>query len=204
MPSRTPDAAVPPADPHPPAAGARPAPFAFLLEALRFAALKHRNQRRKGEEGSPYLHHCIEVADALASLGGVEDPDVLAAAVLHDTLEDTDTTPEELERRFGPRVRRIVEEVSDDRALTRDRQRALQIEKAPTLSGEAKLIKLADKICNVGDVAHAPPLGWSLERRAEYVEWTAQVVDGCRGTNPDLERRYDDLLAEARRALAGP
>ncbi|MSR36260.1 MAG: bifunctional (p)ppGpp synthetase/guanosine-3',5'-bis(diphosphate) 3'-pyrophosphohydrolase [Gemmatimonadetes bacterium] len=175
-----------------------------MLEALRFAALKRRNQRRKGEEGSSYLHHCIDVADALAALGGVEDPHVLAAAVLHDTMEDTDTTPDELEERFGGRVRMIVEEVSDDRALTRERRRAVQVEKASTLSWEAKLIKLADKICNVGDVAHAPPIGWSLERRAEYVEWTAQVVDGCRGTNPDLERRYDDLLAEARRALSSP
>jgi guanosine-3',5'-bis(diphosphate) 3'-pyrophosphohydrolase len=178
-------------------------PLGLMLAALRFAADKHRHQRRKGEDGSPYLHHCIEVADTLAAQGGVTDPEVLAAAILHDTLEDTDATPDELTRCFGDRVRRIVEEVSDDRALTRDRRRELQVEKAPSLSPEAKLIKLADKICNVGDVAHAPPVGWSTERRREYVEWTARVVAGCRGANPTLEGHYDRLLAEARRALAG-
>ena len=173
----------------------------LLLSALRFAAEKHRNQRRKGQDASPYLHHCIEVADTLAS-HGVEDPEVLAAAVLHDTLEDTDTTPDELGRIFGARVRRIVEEVSDDRALTRDRRRELQVEKAPTLSAEAKQIKLADKICNVRDVAHRPPVGWPIERRAEYVAWTELVVAGCRGSSPALEERYDRTLSEALRALA--
>jgi guanosine-3',5'-bis(diphosphate) 3'-pyrophosphohydrolase len=185
-------------EPPDPEQGPDPEPFALVLSALRFAAEKHRHQRRKGEDGSPYLHHCIEVADTLATLGGVTDPEVLAAAVLHDTLEDTDTTGEELNRCFGDRVRRIVEEVSDDRGLSRERRRALQVERAPTLSPEAKLIKLADKICNVGDVAHAPPVGWSRERRAEYVEWTARVVTGCRGASPALEERYDRLVADAR------
>ena len=177
-------------------------PFGLVLSALRFAAVKHRDQRRKGQDASPYLHHCIEVAETLASQGGVDDPEVLAAALLHDTLEDTDTTPEELGRHFGDRVRRIVEEVSDDRGLTRDRRRALQVERAATLSAEAKLIKLADKICNVRDVAHQPPVGWSVERRAEYVAWTARVVAGCRGSSPALEERYDRTLSEARRALS--
>jgi len=180
----------------------QPNPFQLVFAALRFAAHKHRDQRRKGEEGSPYLHHCIEVADTLAGVGNVDDPEVLAAAVLHDTLEDTETTPEELAAHFGERVRRIVEEVSDDRTLTRDRRRAIQVEKAPGLSREAKLIKLADKICNVSDVALAPPVGWSLERRAEYAEWTAQVVAGCRGTSAPLEERYARCLAEARRLLS--
>lgn len=191
--------------PEPPPSGAAPAPresFAFVLAALRFAAAKHRHQKRKGEDGSPYLHHCIEVADTLAGLGGVCDPELLAAAVLHDTLEDTDATPEELGAAFGERVRRIVEEVSDDRSLPRDRRREIQVERAPTLSTEAKLVKLADKICNVGDVAHAPPVGWTIERRAEYVEWTARVVAGCRGASPALEQRYDRMLDEARRKLA--
>ena len=200
--SPTPDEPGPPAAVR--AAGRNPerAPFGLVLAALRFAALKHRYQRRKGEEGFPYLHHCIEVADTLAGPGGVTDPEVLAASVLHDTLEDTDATGDELERNFGLRVRRLVEEVSDDRSLTRERRRAVQVEKAPTLSAEAKLIKLADKICNVGDVAYAPPVGWSPERCAEYVEWTALVVAGCRGANGALEERYDRLLAEARSALA--
>jgi guanosine-3',5'-bis(diphosphate) 3'-pyrophosphohydrolase len=184
-------------DPHTPHA----APLALVLGALRFAAHKHRHQKRKGEEGAPYLHHCIEVADTLAQVGGVEDPEVLAAALLHDTLEDTDTSAEELAGHFGERVRRRVEEVSDDRALTRERRRAIQVEKAPVLSREAKLIKLADKICNVADVVHSPPAGWSRERRLEYVEWTALVVAGCGRVSPALEDRYASRLAEARAAL---
>jgi guanosine-3',5'-bis(diphosphate) 3'-pyrophosphohydrolase len=183
-------------------AGGVEEPLALVLAALRFAAGKHRNQRRKGEDGSPYLHHCVEVADALAAVGGVGDPEVLGAAVLHDTLEDTDTTPAELERHFGERVRRLVEEVSDDRSLPRDRRRALQVERAPALSREARLIKLADKICNVGDVARTPPVGWSVERCREYVEWTARVIEGCRGASPALEELYDRTLGEARETLS--
>ena len=177
-------------------------PFAQVLAALRFAAHKHRHQRRKGEDGVPYLHHCIEVADTLAGVAGVDDPEVLSAALLHDTLEDTDTTSDELAERFGERVRRLVEEVSDDRTLSRERRRAIQVEKAPELSHEAKLIKLADKICNVADVAHAPPVGWSRGRRLEYIEWTALVVAGCGTVNPPLEKRYASVLAEARRLLS--
>ena len=128
---------------------------------------------------------------------------MLAAAILHDTLEDTETTPAEIEARFGARVRAIVEEVSDDRALPRDRRCAPQVAKAPGLSLGAQLIKLGDKICNVNDVAYAPPAGWSRERRVEYVEWTAQVVVGCRGASAALAERYDRVLEEVRRALAG-
>jgi guanosine-3',5'-bis(diphosphate) 3'-pyrophosphohydrolase len=201
MAARPPDPASP-GGPEPALAGGVGEPLALVLAALRFAAGKHRNQRRKGEDGSPYLHHCVEVADTLAAVGGVSDPEVLAAAVLHDTLEDTDTTPAELERHFGGRVRRMVEEVSDDRSLPRDRRRALQVERAPGLSRAARLIKLADKICNVTDVARTPPVGWSVERCREYVEWTARVIDGLRGASPALEERYDQRLGEAREALS--
>jgi guanosine-3',5'-bis(diphosphate) 3'-pyrophosphohydrolase len=194
--------AAPPAGSDRAASGPAGTPVVLVLASLRFAARKHRNQRRKGEDGSPYLHHCIEVADTLADPGGVTDPEVLAAAVLHDTLEDTDATPAELESVFGERIRRLVEEVSDDRSLPRDRRRARQVERAAGLSHEAKLIKLADKICNVRDVAHSPPVGWSVERCREYVEWTARVVEGCRGANRMLEERYHRLLAEAREALS--
>ena len=187
--------------PQPAPAGPFRDPAGLVLAASRFAAHKHRHQRRKGEEGAPYIHHCIEVAHTLAEHGGVTDPEVLAAALLHDTLEDTETTADEIEREFGARVRGIVEEVSDDRTLTRERRRALQIEHAPSLSEEAKLIKLADKICNVGDVAYAPPRGWSRERRVEYVDWTAQVVEGCRAASARLAEHYDRRLKEVRRVL---
>lgn len=173
----------------------------LVLAALRFAARKHRDQRRKGEEASPYINHPIEVAHVLSSVGGVHDPAILAAAVLHDTLEDTETTPDELETVFGPTVRRMVEEVSDDTTLARSERRARQVACAPDLSEGAKLVRLADKICNVFDVTHAPPSGWSPERRLEYLEWTARVVEGCEGVSPRLEAHYRRLLEEGRHTL---
>jgi guanosine-3',5'-bis(diphosphate) 3'-pyrophosphohydrolase len=174
----------------------------LLLQALHFSAEKHRGQRRKGRGASPYINHPIEVATVLATIGGVSDVPTLMAAVLHDTLEDTQTTPLELEERFGAEVRRVVEEVSDDKRLPKHVRKQLQIEHAPHASARAKLVKLADKICNVRDVTHDPPPDWSLERRREYLDWTEKVVEGCRGSNAALERYYDEMLRQGRAALA--
>src|ERR1700741_5617200 len=122
--------------------------LALLLEALAFAAHKHRDQRRKDAEASPYINHPIALADVLVNEGGVSDIEVLCAALLHDTVEDTATTPEELAGAFGSRVARIVAEVTDDKALSKAERKRLQVEHAGGLSPEAKLGKLADKICN--------------------------------------------------------
>lgn len=120
---------------------------ATLLHAARFAANRHRSQRRKGADAEPYINHPLGVASVLAVEGGVTDVDVLCAALLHDTIEDTATSPAELEIEFGPAVRSLVEEVTDDKSLPKDRRKELQIEHAPALSPKAKLVKLADKIC---------------------------------------------------------
>lgn len=181
--------------------GGRPNDVPLVLSALRFAARKHRDQRRKGEDASPYINHPIEVAHVLSAVGGVDDPEVLAAAVLHDTVEDTETTLAEIESLFGPGVRRIVEEVSDDPELSREERRTRQVACAPSLSAGARLVKLGDKICNALDVTHAPPAGWSPRRRLDYLDWTARVVDGCRGVNPRLEAHFDRVLADGRRIL---
>jgi guanosine-3',5'-bis(diphosphate) 3'-pyrophosphohydrolase len=175
---------------------------AEILKALAFSALKHRDQRRKGPEASPYINHAIEVAEVLTRVGNVQSVVVLKAAILHDTIEDTETTPSELERRFGSEVARIVQEVTDDKTLPKEQRKRLQIERTPGLSADAKQIKLADKICNVSDVIHATPEGWSLQRRREYLEWTERVVAGCRGCNADLERYCDELLKTGLRLLA--
>jgi (p)ppGpp synthase/HD superfamily hydrolase len=175
--------------------------IAMILKALHFAANKHRDQRRKGLEASPYINHPIEVAELLARVGGVTDPIILQGAALHDTIEDTKTTPEELEAAFGPEVRRVVEEVTDDKRLPKTERKRLQIDHAPHLSERAKQIKIADKISNVRGVTQAPPADWTLERRQEYLNWTAQVVAGCRGCNPSLEEFYDQMLEEGRRVL---
>jgi guanosine-3',5'-bis(diphosphate) 3'-pyrophosphohydrolase len=172
-----------------------------ILRALRFAADKHRDQRRKGAEGAPYINHLIEVAEILARVGGVTDVVTLQAAILHDTLEDTQTTPEELAAVFGPEVRNVVEEVTDDKRLLKTERKRLQIEHAPRLSARAKLVKLADKISNVRSIIQVPPAEWSLERRREYLDWSTRVVAGCRGCNLALEQAYDDIVTEGKRIL---
>lgn len=172
-----------------------------LLRALAFAADKHRRQRRKDAEASPYINHPIAVAAVLALEGGIADQDLLIAAVLHDTVEDTETSFEELEREFGPAVRGLVSEVTDDKALaTRDRK-ALQITHASTASPSAKQLKIADKICNIRDIAGQPPASWSRGRKEEYIAWTERVVAGCRGVNPKLDSAYTAAIEAARRAL---
>jgi guanosine-3',5'-bis(diphosphate) 3'-pyrophosphohydrolase len=175
--------------------------FARLLSALSFAAGKHRDQRRKDHQASPYINHPIAITEVLAR-HGVRDVVTLMAAVLHDTIEDTETTPDELEQNFGPEVRAVVEEVTDDKSLPKDVRKQLQIDHAPALSDRAKLVKLADKICNVTDVTHRPPHDWDFQRRLAYLEWTASVVSGCRGVNVALESHYDQVLREGRRALS--
>jgi guanosine-3',5'-bis(diphosphate) 3'-pyrophosphohydrolase len=166
-----------------------------VFEALQFAARKHRDQRRKDPEASPYINHPIALASILWNEAGVEDPLVICAALLHDTVEDTETTEAELVERFGAEVAAIVMEVTDDKDLPKAERKRLQVEHAARLSREAKLVKLADKISNVRDVASAPPAGWPLERQREYFDWARSVVDGLRGAHPRLEALFDDAFS---------
>jgi guanosine-3',5'-bis(diphosphate) 3'-pyrophosphohydrolase len=162
-----------------------------LLVALEFAAHKHRDQRRKDASASPYINHPIALARLLAVEGGVTDVKTLVAAVLHDTIEDTDTTYEELVEHFGRKVADVVAEVTDDKTLPKPRRKALQIEHAPHLSRRAALVKLADKTCNLRDVAHHPPAGWPLARRRQYFDWAKAVVDGLPPVSKKLRRAFD-------------
>jgi GTP diphosphokinase / guanosine-3',5'-bis(diphosphate) 3'-diphosphatase len=170
-------------------AGVSDIPSAFLLRAAAFAADKHRDQRRKGADASPYINHPIAVANVLAQ-AGVDNLVVLAAALLHDTIEDTDSSREEIERLFGRQVASVVAEVTDDKSLSKADRKRLQVEHAATISDEAKLIKLADKICNVRDMVESPP-DWPIERKREYFEWAKEVVDRLRGVSPTLEALFD-------------
>ncbi len=169
--------------------------LALLFKALAFAAYKHRDQRRKDADASPYINHPIALADVLVNEGGITDVEVLCAALLHDTVEDTATTHEELLDEFGSRIARIVAEVTDDKRLPKAERKRLQVEHAPHISHEAKLVKLADKLVNLRDVAERPPAGWDLQRRREYFEWARQVIDGLRGAHPRLERAFDAAYA---------
>ncbi len=169
-----------------------PAAFGEILDALQFAAHKHRDQRRKDPEASPYINHPIALANILWREGDVHEPLVICAALLHDTIEDTDTTEEELVVRFGPAVAGIVAEVTDDKSLDKATRKRLQVEHAEFLSREAKLVKLADKIANLRDVAVSPPRGWALDRQQAYFDWARDVVGRLRGVHAVLESVFDD------------
>ena len=172
-----------------------------LLTALQFASAKHRKQQRKDTDRSPYINHPIAVAHLLATTGQVSEIAILMAAVLHDTIEDTETTPEELEAQFGAEVRRLVEEVTDDKDLKKQVRKKEQIEHAPKLSRGAKNIKISDLSCNLADIIENPPDTWTKERRSDYLNWTERVIAGCRGTNDALEWHYDQLLLRGRSIL---
>lgn len=167
----------------------------LVFDALAFAAEKHRDQRRKNADAFPYINHPIALAHLLIHEGGISDPVTICAALLHDTIEDTETNAEEIEQRFGCEICRVVLEVTDDKSLTKSERKRLQIEHSSRLSREAKLVKLADKICNLCDMADAPPVGWPLERRQGYFDWAKAVVDGLRGVNPALEAAFDRVYA---------
>ena len=164
---------------------------AKLIDTIAFAADKHRMQRRKDADASPYINHPIALARVLAIEAGIDDEDVLCAALLHDTIEDTETSREELEARFGTQIATIVAEVTDDKSLPKQERKQLQIEHAASISQQAKLVKLADKICNLRDVAASPPPDWPLARRQEYFDWAKRVVDGLRGAHAGLEAIFD-------------
>ncbi|MEO8082003.1 MAG: HD domain-containing protein [Caldimonas sp.] len=169
----------------------KPNPTAQLLEALAFAAHAHRAQRRKDVEKNPYINHPIALARTLAVEGGITDTRTLLAAILHDTVEDTDTTFEEIAAMFGHKVADVVREVSDDTTLARSDRKRLQIEHAPHISKRAALVKLADKTSNLRDVAASPPPGWPLARRREYFDWAKAVVDRLPPVSKRLRAAFD-------------
>jgi GTP diphosphokinase / guanosine-3',5'-bis(diphosphate) 3'-diphosphatase len=175
---------------------------AHLLKAIAFAADKHRRQRRKDADASPYINHPIAVATALAVEGDVSDEATLLCAVLHDTVEDTDTTFLELEQHFGAEVAVLVRELTDNESLVKAERKRLQIEYARGLSLRAKQVRIADKICNVRDVMVCPPAHWPLQRRIEYLIWGEKVVAGCRGVNLKLDRAFDQAIRQAQEILA--
>ena len=173
----------------------------LILKAARFAAHKHRNQRRKDEERTPYINHPISVAKIISEIGNVEDPEVLAAALLHDTLEDTKTTPEELIDKFGERVCNLVQEVTDDKTLPKLERKQRQIDHARKISEGAVLIKLGDKISNVTDITNTPPTNWDSNRRLEYFDWAEKVINNCPKVNEKLENYFKDIIQKGREKL---
>ena len=167
----------------------------LILKALEFSARKHKNQRRKDVEASPYINHPISLANILCNEAHVTDVNVICGALLHDTIEDTETEPEELESEFGTEIKDIVMDVTDDKSLLKHERKQAQIDHAAHISEQAKLVKLADKISNLRDVSVNPPPDWSLERRREYFDWAKKVIDQLRGAHPQLEDIFDDAYS---------
>ena len=167
-----------------------------LIQAANFAAEKHKSQRRKDADKTPYINHPLALAHVLAVEGDVDDVDVICGALLHDTVEDTETTESELLAGFGESITRIVLEVTDDKNLGKMARKEAQVAHAPHISDQAKLVKLADKISNLRDIAASPPAGWSLERKQDYFDWAARVINGLRGVHPKLEGLFDKAYSK--------
>jgi guanosine-3',5'-bis(diphosphate) 3'-pyrophosphohydrolase len=172
-----------------------------ILQAAHFSADKHRDQRRKGVRNTPYINHPLEVAERLNRIGGIEDVTTLVAAILHDTIEDTETTEREIARLFGREVASLVAELTVDKRPHWTVRKRAEIDGAPHLSQKAKLIKLSDKTSNVADTIANPPGDWTLERRRDYLEFARLVAEGCSGVNPALDAEFRRVLAEAQAKL---
>lgn len=162
-----------------------------ILSAARFAAEKHAQQKRKGENGEPYFNHLLEVAELITASNPHLDVELIMAAFLHDTVEDTGVTLQELEQRFGKDVAELVAEVTDDKSLPKETRKQLQVEHTPEKSPRAQTLKLADKISNLRAIISSPPVGWSMERKRQYFEWAKQVVSGIASPNEYLKSEFD-------------
>ena len=167
--------------------------LSLLFKALAFSAEKHTKQRRKDIDKTPYINHPISLANILAKRW-VIDENVLCVAILHDTIEDTETTVEELQEHFGEKITSIVLEVTDDKSLEKLVRKQKQVEHAASISHEAKLVKLADKIANITDIINTPPADWSNDRKKDYFDWAKAVVDNLRGSHQGLEKDFADLI----------
>jgi GTP diphosphokinase / guanosine-3',5'-bis(diphosphate) 3'-diphosphatase len=173
----------------------------FILNAAKFAAAKHKLQTRKDSEGTPYINHPLEVAELISRVARVSDPEVIAAAILHDTIEDTQTSKDEVRTTFGERVLSLVMECTDDKSLPKAERKRLQVLNAPHKSDEAKLIKIADKISNIKDIANVPPPDWSWQRRWDYLDWAQAVFEGLRGVSFELDQAFDEEMKHCRSVL---
>lgn len=170
-----------------------------MITAVVYAAEKHKYQRRKGFNQVPYINHPLKVSKMLSDCGE-KDEDLLIASLLHDIIEDTDVTVDDLCREFGKPICDLVIEVTDDKDLPYAIRKELQVKNAPDLSPKAKKLKIADKICNIRDII-SYPLDWSTERKLTYLEWSQHVVKGCEGVNPELEKVFKQTLEEGLETL---
>lgn len=176
--------------------------MALYNKALAYATKQHDGQTRKGEGEIPYITHPINVTNILYQIGGIRDVEILMAATLHDTIEDTNSDREDIVRLFGERVAGLVCEMTDNKEDPKFKRKLDQIYNTPRKSTEGKCIKLADKIANLTDLAENPPMDWDLERKQNYCTWAHRVVVGARGVNPALEAKFDEAYANAMKVFS--
>jgi (p)ppGpp synthase/HD superfamily hydrolase len=172
-----------------------------ILKGIEFSAEKHKSQTRKNSQKSPYIIHPIGVAHHLMIVGNVRDADILIGALLHDTVEDTNASFEEIQAKFGLTVEGLVRETTDDKSLPKAVRKQLQIEHASHKSPGAAMIKLADKFYNLTDMTRETPTGedgepWTQERIDTYFAWAKQVIDALPPVNTELKAAVDQLIAE--------
>ena len=172
------------------------APVQRILAAAKFASEKHAAQKRKGAAAEPYVNHLIEVAQLAAGSSDVLDAELVMAAFLHDTIEDTGTTAKELERAFGSDITALVLEMTDDKSLPKDVRKELQVTNAPHKSVRTQVLKLADKISNLRSILASPPADWSAERKRQYFVWAKRVVDALPQPNPILKAEFEKTFAQ--------
>jgi guanosine-3',5'-bis(diphosphate) 3'-pyrophosphohydrolase len=177
------------------------APLRLVSEAAELAARRHNGMARKGRGSEPYINHLAEVANLLSTATDGADAELVAAGWLHDTIEDTETTREELAQKFSERVASLVVECTDDMSLPKSERRRLQVIDARRKSPGTKLIKIADKISNIGARIHPDPSADERDDLADYTRWAEQVVAGCRGGNAFLDQTFDKTVKLARSSL---
>jgi len=173
----------------------------LISEAAELAARRHNGMARKGRGQEPYINHLAEVANLLATATDGGDAELVAAGWLHDAIEDTETTREELAQKFSDRVASLVVECTDDMSLPKAERRQRQVVDAPKKSAGAKLIKIADKISNIGARIQFDPTTEERNDLVDYTGWAEQVVAGCRGGNPWLDTTFDNMVRRARASL---
>lgn len=175
--------------------------IALVTHAAGFAARVHAGQTRKGGSSPAFFLHLAEVADLLAKALEGPDAELVAAAWLHDAVEKTKITTEEIESLFGPRVASLVAEVSDDKSLPEAERHRMQIETIGEKSAGARMLRLADKISGLRELAEDPPVGWDVERRLEWLQFATNAAAGCRGLSSALDLLFDQAAAAAAKSI---